>query len=172
MLFHQVLFRHSKLNIQPHVIILAVVWIAGVLAGFYFADMHPFLLEFHSLSYGNTSLVVKLFILVLPLALSALSMKFLTPLLFIPLAFFDAFILAYSAYCVQFSFGGAGWLIRWLLLFSDSFIAVLLLLYWIRNIDGRYHGRKDFPLLLTVSCLVGCIDYYVISPFLATLLLH
>ena len=170
MFLNKVWLRRYLCRIHAPVIFLTIAWILGIFIGFYAANgTNHFVIE---LPQHSRTLFGLLFVILLPFLFSVLSMRYLTPLLFIPLAFADAFIFAYCSYCIQFSFGNAGWLFRWLLMFSDSCMSVTLLLFWVRNIDQTYHSRKDLGIFFIISCLIGFIDYFAVSPFLSELLLH
>ena len=87
-----------------------------------------------------------------------------------PVCFGKALIFSLISSALWVHFGTAGWLAWLLIMFNDVISLPLLYRYWLRYISGlRPFSIVD--VLLTVSCLliIGSVDYYCISPFLATL---
>lgn len=152
--------------------LITSVWIIGLLLGCYlgFQSAEESALIIHNIILVPASFIRLFFALFLPFVLSAFFIRLSVPLL----SLFIVFIKAISVGCCSCGmlvvFSSAGWLIRFLLLFSDSLVIVLLLWFWIRNIAGD--RRKFYFDLLLCSVLVffiSCIDYFAVSPFLATL---
>ena len=162
--------NHRLSHIPVRTLLLAIAWISGILIGFYAArgTVH-FAIVLPITGFGLSGYFL---VIALPVIISTVSIRCFLPLILVPLAFTDAFIFAYCSYFIQFSFGNSGWLFRWMLMFSDSAMAVILLLFWIRNVDGHRSRRKDLKILYFISGLIGCIDYFVVSPFFAQLLLQ
>jgi hypothetical protein len=88
--------------------------------------------------------------------------------LLIPIAFFKSFTFSAAYIAVMLSFGSAGWLIGFLLMFSSICTMPILILYWIRYSRKGFLLWKKIALFLLIFVLCG-IDFYVISPFLAGL---
>ena len=105
----------------------------------------------------------------MPLLISFLAWAFLMqPVIYI-LALLDSLLFAAVATMLIASFPVAGWLISVFLLFSESWIMLLQVLFWRSCLVLNRHavvGRFFLYCLLTV--IVVNIDYYFISPiFLA-----
>lgn len=154
---------------------LAVFWVFGLLIGLYISFRTPIL--FFSLmrtyAYERVSILGLVLIVSFPLILSAIAVRFSTPLLFLPVAFLKAFCFSYCSNGIVLAFGSAGWLVRWLFVFSDSCAVIVLFWFWIRNIAGdRGLFTRDFFIGVLSIILFCCIDYFVVSPFTAILFKH
>ena len=110
-------------------------------------------------------------VLLMPLLASLVPFYFNIPILVLPIAFFKAFIFGFCSCCIAFAYGDAGWLVRSLLLFSDSTMLIVLCWYWLTHLDGnRFRLKQDTFLCLCVALVIGITDYMYISPFAALLL--
>lgn len=152
--------------------LLAVFWIAGMLTGLHISNtVNAFdnsLMRAAVLS--GVSMVGLLAVVLFPLILSAIAVYFSVPLFFFLLSFGKAFGFAFCSFRILTAFGSAGWLVRWLLLFSDTCMSVVLLWFWIRNINGiGASSKKDLAVCAAFALLIGCFDYFVVSPFLRML---
>ena len=89
----------------------------------------------------------------------------------LPLAFFKAFAFMYCFAGITVAYGDAGWLVRFLLLFSDCFSMPLFLWYMGRSIlRTKDRTDRDIWFCILVLAVVRCMDSYVISPFAMELL--
>ena len=103
----------------------------------------------------------------LPLVLSILIVRFRRIYFLYILAAFKAFSFSFCLCAIGYCFGSAGWLIRFLLLFSDSCILPCLIWLWLRCFSRKCIAfKKDLTACIGITVLVGFIDYFVISPFL------
>lgn len=155
-------------------IVLAFTLLSGFILGAYVATLaepSSFSLM-RSAADGCVSIVSLLSALLLPFLFTAFAVYIAKPWLLIPIAFFKAFFFSYLGTEIIFLFGGSGWLLRLLLMFTDSLSMPVLCWFWVRI----YSGRK----VLNVRCLttavvilfgIVCLDYRLISPFLVNLLL-
>jgi hypothetical protein len=113
-----------------------------------------------------------LFSTLIPFLLSAFAVYLSVPKLLFGICFCKAFLLGYVCCGVFAAFGSAGWLVRWLFLFTDLWGAALLYHYCGRHISGV---RTFSPGVLTVyGCLllvVALTDYGCIVPLLQRCLL-
>jgi hypothetical protein len=106
----------------------------------------------------------------LPLLISAFAVFTSRLWVLYPLAFYKAFVFSFSAYGALIAFGSAGWLIRFLLLFSDFLLLPVLYFFWHRQISGS--GKKfksDFTVCSLIAAAVCGLDLTVISQFLSGL---
>ena len=89
------------------------------------------------------------------------------------LCFAQAVIFGIVSTSVYHTFGYTQWLIRTLLLFAGTVNLVCLLWLWSRNISNRTQNtNRDFLLSFCVSMIAAVLDYYWISPLLASLLFN
>ena len=109
-------------------------------------------------------------VLLLPLLFSAFAVYISKIRLLIPIAFLKAFFFSYLGTAVMRSFPSSGWMLRFLLLFSDCLAAPLLILLWLRL--SRSSPRTcavSIPAAAIALSLIGCLDFYIVSPFLVSL---
>ncbi len=165
-----VLCNHSKRNFYRCVLAYFVFSgaILGVLVS-YNADP-CFLSMMRMLPHQHVSIVDLLFLILLPfLITSVVSFTGKTYLLF-PLSFFKSFLYALMLSSICIVFGIGGWVVSGLLLLTDSVCYVILLWYWIRHVDGlKVSAISDLLFIFVVSLLVGLLDSFFISPYLANL---
>lgn len=158
----------SELRRKSNVWILAVCFFAGLVLGI--RASHEAGLSFPLMRgalKSTVSIVRLLSILLLPFLFSALAVYFSKPKLLYGIAFLKAFVFAFISAGISAGFGGAGWLIRWLLMFSDSLCLPVLLLYWLRHIPGRRRFQTaDTMILAGCIGLVGLLDHRLIMPLL------
>lgn len=152
---------------------LAFSWVLGSVFGaitsFYASDSLLSLMRMTAVS--PVSIVSLLSAILLPLLFSAFAVYISNVWLLIPAAFFKAFLYHFFCFGILRSFGSAGWLIRLLLIFSDTLTLPVLWMYWLRSIKGTREGLafRTIPAVCAVF-LIGSVDYSVISPFLAQIL--
>lgn len=148
--------------------LLAFTWISGLFLGLLISHMaDPFSDAWmRSLSYSAVSIVGLLVVTVLPFLLSAFLVFFFSPGLLYPLCFGKAFAFFLVMQSVCAYWDSAGWLVRCLLLFSDSLSCVVLYCFWLRRLDGGRAGLLSDTLMgLTAQLLIFSIDYWIIAPF-------
>jgi len=177
-LFHLVCyFRADRFAILRKISlpVLSFVWCLGLSCGFWLvtpaepfstALMYAFVSERGSI-FGL--LVVNL----LPILISALVVRYQVIALVLPIAFFKAFLVGFCYSCVLCAFASAGWLICLLTLFSQSISAVLLLWFWIRNIDrtGSWHF-KELLLLGIIGLVFSVAAHYLFRPMAMALIME
>ncbi len=112
-------------------------------------------------------LLVTLVPFVISFSVAATSLKFLI----YPLSTIKGFLYAYCASVLLNSFIGYGWLIKLLLLFSNSISILFLILIWVRILDGSIKMIDIFTSVSAV-CIVCFIDYYIVIPNAASLFIH
>ena len=155
-------------------IILAFSWIAGLLCGLFFVSKaaEPLSLLMHTAVYNHITLFGLAAVLFLPLIASAAAVYLGAHILIFPICFIKSFAFGVCLCGVSVAFGSAGWLVRVLLLFSDSCMIVVLLWFWYRHLTGdRSVLRRDTVLCAAVALFVGLVDYLFVSPFFAGLLI-
>lgn len=109
----------------------------------------------------------------LPCVFSAAAVIFSAPWLLILICFGKAFLFAYVSLCFACTFGSAGWLIWLLVLLPDILTLPLLYFYWLRHLSyAGSAGRFSGVMLFCGSIFLCSLDYWVISPFLASLFDH
>lgn len=153
-------------------LLLALVWSSGLACGAFFADAlgQHFVSQIHHIVDVPVSTVSLLSSLFLPFLLSALALLHCRPLLFF-ISFFKAF--SYGAcFCgIVLAFPRCGWLIRCLLLFSDSCVLPVLYIYWMRHVSrNSFHLSRGFLYCFCYVLSIAVMDICWVSPFLVRIM--
>jgi hypothetical protein len=152
---------------------LAFVWLTGlILGGMAFRYAGSDLVSQMPLAVqSQPSIFGLLASCLLPFLFSAFAVYLHAPRLLYGICFLKAFIFAYISWGVMGAFGGSGWLLRGLLLFSDLWGAAVLFFYCQRHISGlRGFSFCAFGIYVCMLVLVSGVDHSFISPLLRRLL--
>lgn len=166
-------FVTSRIQCKESVILLSFLWLIGLVCGLYFASSLDYSLfePFYVASYTRPSFSGILVVTILPIAVTAIAAYFSAPVLIYTLCIFKAFSFSFGLCGVISVFGYSGWLIRLLLLFSDSCMAVLLLWLWCRILSLKHYTvHRDLLICTAISAAVGTVDYFLVSPYLEILM--
>lgn len=155
--------------------LLCGTWASGLVCGFCFS--FHFSETFYSVMLSavdsRLSIVGLFFLLTFPFLISAVLLRYTSPLALFPFVFIKAFSFGLCLCATAIAFGDAAWLVRLLLFFSDSVVTVFLLWFWLRNICGNRGAlNADLLLCIVTSVLVGCIDFCFVSPFMVMIFDH
>ena len=124
-----------------------------------------------AVAFGCVSIFGLLSAILLPLLFSAFAVYIGQRWLIFLIAFVKAFLFAFLGIGIMNAFGSAGWLVRWLLMFSDSFTLPLLWWFWLRAFSDRRTTSLRFAALIAAAAIIiGSFDYTVVSPFAAMLI--
>ncbi len=154
-------------------IIVSACWIAGLLFGLYFASKAPLstMTLFRLIPFSGAHKFHFFLLLLFPLLFSAVLLRFAPASFLYLFVFLDACSLCYCSFCFGFAISGAGWLVCILCLFSALISAATLLYFILRGLRVQNTTFAiDLIVSLTITLVVGCIDYHIISPFLMGLL--
>ena len=151
--------------------LLAACFSGGLLAGLYLYSHITYTSSLMCmLPTERVSIVGLLTVLFLPLLISSLAALFSIKSIILLVAFFKGLTFCCCSAHIIAAFGDAGWLLRWLLMFSDSLMLIPLVWFWNRNIFG---SCKSFWFDITVCSIigvaVGIVDLVFISPLLVSL---
>ncbi len=80
------------------------------------------------------------------------------------------FSFAYTGALVWIAFGSAGWLVRFLVFFSDIILVPLLCWFCFRRAMGEYDDGKDLLLCIGISVITALFNCLFISPLLAKII--
>ena len=148
---------------------LLLFWIVGFAIGamciFFAYDLYAGAIQ--SVAVMDAT-VLGLFLLgAIPLMLSYFAIRLsIAPLILIP-AFTKAFSFAFCSFGILWTYGSAGWLIRALLLLTDSTWVVILLFFWLRNATGEHETlKRDLLFSVAIGGTVVLIDYLYVVPLL------
>lgn len=153
---------------------LCTVWLIGLLLGTLFSvnldDTFSSLMR-PSISEG-LSIFRQLAMVCLPFLFAAYAVSINKPGLLLLLCFVKAFCFAFCGMLIYYAFGSAGWLVRYLLQFTDVLSVPILFWYCLRHIDRQNNAKRDLMICALLAASIACIDYFAVSPFLAELIDH
>ena len=158
---------------QSSALFLSAVFCIGLVLGVYFAVgyKNAFVTLLSDLRFSSVSIAGLCICAFAPLFLSFIFVLFSCPVALLPLCFCKAFSFAYCSSCCFLNFGNAGWLIRFLFLFSDTCSLLPLLWFGLRHIDGSLNlVKRDFIICNAFLLLICSLDYFCISPFFMMLI--
>lgn len=153
-------------------IFVLLCWTAGLISGIAFSYATE---AISSLMRGTLAFPVSIVglgaVIVLPYLITAFA-GFTSQLwILMPLALCKAFSFGACIAAIDLAFSSAGWLIRMLLMFSELAAIPFLLYLWLRFLAGDDQGfRRCTALFAAFSVLIGSIDFWVIAPFLASVI--
>lgn len=151
---------------------LAFFWCMGLLSGAIlaqYADEIHFSLMRRAAACSVS--IVGLVAVLLPFLFTAIAVNLSNCFVIFFLAFLKALLFSYHGCIISVAFGSAGWLVRYLLLFTDACTIPILLWLWIRCMDHQRVGLlRNIFICALASAAVGLIDFCVVSPFLVMLI--
>ena len=153
---------------------LAIAWLSGFFAGLFTAFALRDRVESLArvLASAHFSGVGLFFSLSIPLIITVIVFRLSRQVWIVLFSFVKAFIFSFVSYAILLAFGSAGWLVRCLYIFSDSFMTVYLLWFWVRNLSDKAKSFKiDLLLGFLLLTILAFIEASFISP-LISLLLH
>ena len=165
-------FLHSRLPVMLRkyaVSCLACSWILGLFFGLWavrYTAFDPSVLRASFLNYTPISIIS---VALLPVLISVLAVFTEQSWLVLVVGFLKAFGFSYVSYLVTSGYGAAGWLIQFLVMFSDCLSLPFLWWFWCVLLKSeRLCGSLLFPAAIAATA-IGILDFRVISPFLSTL---
>ena len=147
---------------------LSIFWVLGILLGLCLSsslteDSHSLVRTLLNSRVSTVGLITNLLLYVI---LSAIAWKLKLPAIYILLAFTKALSYGFCICSIGYAFQGAGWLLRWLYLFSDSCSSALLLWFWYRNISlPSDRSAKDLYISGIITITIALIDVNCMIPF-------
>lgn len=149
---------------------LALSWCIGLLTGaVLFRCAGTSLPSLMRLAVSGQVSIISLFSsILLPFLFSAIAVYFSAPWLLAVVCFFRTCLFSFISCGLLAAYGGAGWLVQLLFMFSEP--AGLVILYWycLRHMTSRRgFSLRETALVFTVITVLGSVEYCFISPFLA-----
>lgn len=153
-------------------LILASFFFLGHFLGVWFSSSasDPFYAAMRAAVSSRVSIPGLLSAMILPFLFSAFAVYLKQPMLLIPVAFLKAFFFSYVGYGFFAACGSAGWLVTWLAMFGSLCSLPVLYCYWRLHLNGKPFDPLLFFLGLGILVIIGCIDYFAVSPFLVSIL--
>ena len=152
---------------------IASLWVFGLIFGSICAVAGRSVLTplIFSAASASAPLFQLLLITLLPVVFSFCAALWGEYWLLQPIIFGKAFLFAYVASAITVTYGTAGWLVRFLLMFTDFCTLPLLLWYWIQLYTRRRSQLfASTALFLVFFLLIGVLDTHFISPFLTNVI--
>ena len=153
--------------------ILAFAWVGGLLLGAVVSASADNLLAstMRAALSGSMSIMGPVAVVLLPLFLSAYAVYFSQPAMLVSMVFLKAFLFAYTGAGLLILYPVSGWLLRWLLMFSDMMSLPILWFLWV---SGNFKSRAELPCRVVIcavaSVVICCVDLFLVAPFLARLI--
>lgn len=164
--------RHTVTNPGPLFWLLSL-WSLGLICGAWFSTSagDAYLSLMRSATCARMSIFSLLGTLLLPFMISALAVLMDAPILIFFISFAKGFSFSFVSLGTVLAFPAGGWLVRWLLMFSDVCVNPVLLFFMFRCL-----ARKKGSLLIPAVGVCGyvflaaAIDHRYIAPFLLELM--
>ena len=151
-------------------LLLLIGWVLGILLGCLTVrhiSVDDSLMR--TLMFSRMSIVGGLAVSFLPLLITAMIAWFGKAWYLILLSASKAFLYGIASGVIMRTFSNAGWLLRWLFLFSDSALSISYMRLWFCIIKGECDLKREL-LFSAICCMaVFMIDYFMIAPFVAML---
>lgn len=149
-------------------LILAGSWISGLLCGvFCYSVSSPEIIALmHRTPSCSVSIVGLLNAALIPFLLSAFFLAYSLPWIVTVICFWKAFLFSFVSAGFLTCFGSGGWLLRYILLFSDCTALPLLYWYWFRGVStpSRLCRFTASAILFCVFVFVAVLDYHIFAP--------
>ena len=162
----------SDRSCKRSIIMLIFCWVVGISIGLYISldNSKLFVDLIEQAATGRALFIGCTMKMLMPLFISVVSILFFIPAFIYAVCFTKAIGFACCFYAALVAFNSASWLVTPLLLFSDLFTTVVLLTVWFRFLLCRGTRGKNLAVFIAISILICLIDYFIISPFLASLM--
>lgn len=142
-------------------------WLLGTFAGLYIVLSVPdhALVLFLSVLHSRATLLGLILVQTLPLTISCCAFWLKKAIFVYLVIFFKAFSFTYCVFGVFLFYNTAGWMMRWVTLFSASSSILPLIWFWYRNFPKRgVSFNKDMCICIFFVILSCLADYYVMLP--------
>ena len=153
--------------------LLCGIWIAGLTLGFFAARLYGDTLDACMLLAPSIPVLLSGFfpVIVFPLLISACAVILFRCALY-PICFLRSFFFALTLGSTAAVYGDAGLLMAGLLMFSSVLFSPVLLWYWWRRLEmGPDSIGSDTLACLLIGLGIGAVDSWVVSPFLAEIVI-
>ena len=151
-------------------IVLLALWCLGLVFGCSIYEP-SYLSWMHGAAERPVSIIGVFVCVYLPLICTYFSFLTDKPHAIMVVCFVKAASFGFSGQLVLQYFTSSGWLVRFLFLFSDCFILLILQVLWIHCLDGNSKKwKRDFLIAAILCTVVTMIDLFAVIPFLKGLL--
>lgn len=161
----------SGLNLHKHKFLISVVWILGLVIGMYISQISPW--SFISAQSISNSILLYpdgMLIMISSMLIGCLACIISHRLLYIFL-FLKAVVFAIVSTNIVLVFKDAGWLLRTLLLSTDTSLIIIFLLFSIRSVGKHFDTiMRNAAITTIVLSILISFDLYFTIPFTTSLL--
>lgn len=143
---------------------LVFCWLFGLIVGY--CLLEPFFLPLmRSVALQPVSIVGYLVSLFLPFVGSYVAIISDKPIIIMIVCFLKAVAFGFTGALISQFFYSASWLVRFLLMFSDSWFLFVLFILWFRRFsDFNIHGSMDILVTALLGIGISIADFFWISP--------
>ncbi len=164
--FRQIKTEYLHLFIRPFA--ACVCWLIFYITGAHLATIVSpdtlSILRTHSYSY--VSIVFLAIAAILPYILSSLILRFCSWHFLLPLIGAKAYTMGFAGALIFLAYPGAGWLMRWLLVFTSSVQSVVILFFWLSNINDPAENAFKSTFTYSIWTFVCvALDCFCVYPF-------
>lgn len=148
--------------------ILFACYILGLLFSFIAASSagEALLSAMRMVSLSHVSIIGLLCSLLIPVFISAYAVYSNESWIIPILSFLKAFAFGYCAYAIMAAFQTAGWLVCYLVMFSDINLLCVLWWFWLRQYpQGDRRLGTCTMIAVAAASMIGILDYLLIAPF-------
>ncbi len=153
---------------------LCILWFLGICVGYFISARHvgTFATLMHGAQFCSASIISSVSALTLPFIISTVLTYLNTPA-FVneALVFLYSLLYSFTTCGVSLCFESAGWLVRWLFLFSCNLTSPALFFFILRRVT---HGMEmmfiDLGICLAIVLLVVILNCHLIDPLLISTL--
>lgn len=151
---------------------LAFFWIITILSGIRFAAASDSSIAslMCSAVCCPVTIVGLIAVLFFPLFISTVAVYFHAAELILLFCGVKGFFLGYCLYGLLLAFGSGGWLVSCLFMFSGLLMQIFLFWFWQLSITENTVKIRAFLICTLLAVVIGCIDYFCVSPFLTLLI--
>lgn len=126
----------------------------------------------HHYFSSPVSIVGMFFICVLPFLFAALAVYMNKIHLLFSLVLLRAASFGYCSVLLIHSFSDCGWLVRFFLLFAQVALLPAYFFFILHGVRKRHHLAVGLLIMVAYIGVVVCLDFFVVSPYLAFILLN
>lgn len=161
----------KTIQVNKLLFLFSLFWLSGLVLGMYSAAsmFHNYVPLLHDVASGKITSFFQLCLVVFyPWIFSLFLYRIPAKLPFMLFIAAKAFTFSFIAYAALLTFSTAGWLVRYLLLFSSAMSVLAYLRCWICCVCNCLTNKIIVQSAVFLIAVV-CMDFWIISPYLFSL---
>lgn len=165
--------NNTRLRCKKFACLLAIFWLTGIVLGIVQAAgfLKNFLPLMRMVITDHVSIVGLVVVLFLPFVSSVIAMRLSMRWIIYTVCLLKGICYGLTTYFLVISYFDSAWLLSYLVAFSSHCGQILLFLFWLRYMnDSTNRWKRDAIVCCMLFSLIGFFDYFVVSPFLSTLM--